>query len=89
MAAASGLHLVPMDKRNPWSKPLVLETGSYLSQALDLGVHHIIFRDWWSATNDGGAGMLQALGLRLLDKMVNLLTFGGAALSNLAELTDG
>lgn len=85
MAAASGLHLVPMDKRNP-CKTTSFGTGELIKQALDLGVQHIILGIGGSATNDGGAGMLQALGLRLLNKNGQSIGFGGAALSNLAEI---
>lgn len=85
MAAASGLHLVPMDKRNP-CQTTSFGTGELIKQALDLGVQHIILGIGGSATNDGGAGMLQALGLRLLDKNGQFIGFGGAALSNLAEI---
>ena len=85
MAAASGLHLVPIDKRNP-CQTTSFGTGELIKQALDLGVQHIILGIGGSATNDGGAGMLQALGLRLLDKNGQSIGFGGAALSNLAEI---
>ena len=85
MAAASGLHLVPMDKRNP-CQTTSFGTGELIKQALDRGVQHIILGIGGSATNDGGAGMLQALGLRLLDKNGQSIGFGGAALSNLAEI---
>ena len=85
MAAASGLHLVPMDERNP-CQTTSFGTGELIKQALDLGVQHIILGIGGSATNDGGAGMLQALGLRLLDKNGQSIGFGGAALSNLAEI---
>ena len=85
MAAASGLHLVPMDKRNP-CHTTSFGTGELIKQALDLGVQHIILGIGGSATNDGGAGMLQALGLRLLDKNGQSIGFGGTALSNLAEI---
>ena len=85
MAAASGVHLVPMDKRDP-CQTTSFGTGELIKQALDLGVQHIILGIGGSATNDGGAGMLQALGLRLLDKNGQSIGFGGAALSNLAEI---
>lgn len=85
MAAASGLHLVPMDRRNP-CQTTSFGTGELIKQALDLGVQHIILGIGGSATNDGGAGMLQALGLRLLDKNGQSIGFGGTALSNLAEI---
>ncbi len=85
MAAASGLHLVSMDKRNP-CQTTSFGTGELIKQALVLGVRHIILGIGGSATNDGGAGMLQALGLRLLDKTGQSIGFGGAALSNIAEI---
>ena len=85
MAAASGLHLVPMDKRDP-CQTTSFGTGELTKQALDLGIQHIILGIGGSATNDGGAGMLQALGLRLLDKNGQSIGFGGTALSNLAEI---
>ena len=61
-------------------------TGELIKQALDLGVQHIILGIGGSATNDGGAGMLQALGLRLLDKNGQSIGFGGAELSILLKL---
>ena len=85
MAAASGLHLVPIDKRNP-CQTTSFGTGELIKQALDLGVQHIILGIGGSATNDGGAGMLQALGLRLLDKNGQSIGFGGAELSKIAEI---
>jgi glycerate 2-kinase len=89
MAAASGLHLVPTNKRNP----LVTSTrgtGELIAAALDLGVKHIIIGIGGSATNDGGAGMVQALGGRLLDESGNDIGPGGGALSKIAtiDLTD-
>jgi glycerate 2-kinase len=89
MAAASGLHLVPTNKRNP----LVTSTrgtGELIAAALDLGVKHIIIGIGGSATNDGGAGMVQALGGRLLDESGNDIDPGGGALSKIAtiDLTD-
>ena len=89
MAAASGLHLVPMEKRNP-CLTTSLGTGELIKQALDLNVRHIILGIGGSATNDGGVGMLQALGLRLLDKGGQPIGFGGAELANITEIqTDG
>ncbi|MBW3030983.1 glycerate kinase, partial [Acinetobacter baumannii] len=64
MAAASGLGLVPPDKRNP----LITTsrgTGELILQALEHGAERIIIGIGGSATNDGGAGMMQALGARL------------------------
>ncbi len=61
MAAASGLELVPAEKRDP----LVTTsrgTGELILQALESGATNIIIGIGGSATNDGGAGMVQALG---------------------------
>ena len=85
MAAASGLHLVPMEKRNP-CLTTSFGTGELIKQALDLNVRHIILGIGGSATNDGGVGMLQALGLRLLDKDGQSIGFGGAELANITEI---
>jgi glycerate 2-kinase len=85
MAAASGLHLVPVENRNP----LVTSTrgtGELISAALDFGVKHIIIGLGGSATNDGGAGMVQALGGRLLDELGNDIGSGGGALSQIVTI---
>ncbi|KAA6046443.1 MULTISPECIES: glycerate kinase [Pantoea] len=85
MAAASGLELVPVAQRNAlittsWG------TGELIKNALDRGVEHIIIGIGGSATNDGGAGMIQALGARLLDSAGCDLAPGGAALAQLAQI---
>lgn len=85
MAAASGLELVPVAQRNAlittsWG------TGELIKNALDRGVEHIIIGIGGSATNDGGAGMIQALGARLLDSTGRDLAPGGAALAQLAQI---
>lgn len=66
MAAASGLELVPPQLRDPL-KTTSWGTGELIRHALDAGVEHIIIGLGGSATNDGGAGMVQALGAKLLD----------------------
>jgi glycerate kinase len=66
MAAASGLELVAPSQRNPL-KTTSWGTGELIRHALDAGVKHIIIGIGGSATNDGGAGMVQALGAKLLD----------------------
>ncbi|PHA02672.1 glycerate 2-kinase [Bacillus pseudomycoides] len=66
MAAASGLHHVPLDKRNPLLTT-TKGTGEIILHALEQGVHHIVLGLGGSATNDGGAGMLSALGVRFFD----------------------
>lgn len=85
MAAASGLHLVAPAQRNP----LVTSsrgTGELILAALDAGVRRFIVAIGGSATNDGGAGMLQALGVQFLDKEGRALAPGGEALARLARL---
>lgn len=89
MAAASGLHLVPSEKRNPLITS-TRGTGELIAAAVDLGVKHIIIGIGGSATNDGGAGMVQALGGRLLDEAGHDIGPGGGSLSKLAlvDLTE-
>lgn len=85
MAAASGLHLVPLEKRNPLITT-TKGTGELIAAALDFGVEHIIIGIGGSATNDGGAGMARALGIKLLDSNGNEIGDGGGALSSLASI---
>lgn len=85
MAAASGLHLVPPEQRNPLLTSS-FGTGQLMAAALNLGVQRIILGIGGSATNDGGAGMLQALGMKLLDKHGHELHAGGGALAQLAHV---
>ncbi len=85
MAAASGLHLVAENERNP------LITGSYgtgelIKAALNFGVEKIILGIGGSATNDAGVGMLQALGATFLDDEGKPLVAGGAALKRLSKI---
>jgi glycerate kinase len=82
MAAASGLHLVSPEKRNPLITT-TFGTGELIEAVLDKGVEHIIVGIGGSATNDGGLGMAQALGIRLLDDTGEPLGFGGGELSKL------
>jgi glycerate kinase len=85
MAAASGLHLVEPEKRNPLVTT-TFGTGELVKAALDRGVKHIIVGIGGSATNDGGIGMAQALGAKLLDADGNALGFGGSELSKLSRI---
>jgi len=85
MAAASGLELVPPSARNP----LVTTTfgvGELIRAALDNGARRFIIGIGGSATNDGGAGMVQALGVRLLDASGRDLEPGGGALDRLDRI---
>ncbi|MDO4427536.1 MAG: glycerate kinase [Moraxella sp.] len=83
MAAASGLHLVEKDKRNPLITS-TYGTGELILDALQKGAKRLIIGIGGSATNDGGAGMLSALGFKFLDKDGQVLGQGGAELVNLA-----
>ena len=85
MAAASGINFVDERTRNPLVTT-TYGTGELVKDALSRGVTQIIVGLGGSATNDGGAGMAQALGVRLLDADGNELPFGGAALANLAAI---
>ncbi|HAS8544662.1 TPA: glycerate kinase [Vibrio vulnificus] len=85
MAAASGLHLVTPDQRNPLITT-TFGTGELIKAALDHGVKHIIVGIGGSATNDGGIGMAQALGIKLLDAHGNALGHGGGELAKLATI---
>ena len=85
MAAASGLEQVPVDLRDPL-KTTSWGTGELIRHALDAGVEHIIIGIGGSATNDGGAGMVQALGARLLDAQDNDIAQGGIGLEALARI---
>lgn len=85
MAQASGLTMVPKEKRNPLAAT-TCGTGQLIKDALDKGCKKILIGIGGSATNDGGAGMLAALGAVLKDEAGKQLGFGGAALANLAEI---
>jgi glycerate 2-kinase len=85
MAAASGIHLVPTEKRNPLVTT-TRGTGELITAALDYGVNHIIIGIGGSATNDGGAGMVKALGARLLNVDGMEIGEGGGSLSHLASI---
>ncbi|HHE9995712.1 glycerate kinase [Haemophilus influenzae] len=85
MAAASGLHLVSPEKRNPLLTTSY-GTGELIKLALDLGVESFILGIGGSATNDGGVGMLQALGMQCLDSQDKPIGFGGAELANIVKI---
>lgn len=85
MAAASGLEQVPAQLRNPM-KTTSWGTGELISYALDSGVKSILIGIGGSATNDGGLGMVQALGARLLDDNGEPLGLGGREVARLASI---
>ena len=85
MAAAAGLEHIPPSARDPLCATSS-GVGELIAHALDEGARHIVLGLGGSATNDGGAGMLQALGLRLLDANGAPLAPGGAALASLDRI---
>lgn len=85
MAEASGLQLVPPGQRDACSSS-TYGTGELIRAALDEGAGRVILAIGGSATNDGGAGAMQALGVALLDDQGRSLPPGGLALANLARI---
>ena len=81
-ASASGIHLVDSEKRNPLITT-TFGTGQLIKACLDKGVKKLLIGIGGSATNDGGAGFIQALGGRLLDENGDDLSYGGGALAKL------
>lgn len=85
MAASSGLYLVPDDKRNPLFTT-TYGVGEVIKAALDNGCRNFIIGVGGSSTNDGGAGMAQALGVKLLSKDGNSIQYGGGNLDKLVSI---
>ncbi|GGP26988.1 glycerate kinase [Silvimonas amylolytica] len=85
MAAASGLALVPAAQRNPLLTT-TRGTGELIIAALDAGARHLVIGLGGSATNDGGVGMAQALGMRFMDTTGADIGPGGGALAELARI---
>lgn len=85
MAAASGLELLSVQERNPLITS-TYGTGLLLKAAIDEGFREIIIGIGGSVTNDGGAGMAQALGFKLLDKNGFSIGLGGVSLANLFKI---
>lgn len=87
MAAASGLELLREEERNPMVTSSY-GTGQLITAALDKEVESLIIGIGGSATNDGGAGMAQALGVDLLDKNGKKIGNGGGNLHHLESIDD-
>lgn len=85
MAAASGLTLIPSSERNPMLTT-TYGTGELIKDALSRGCRNFLIGIGGSATNDGGTGMLRALGFRFLDKSGDELGLGGQALSRICSV---
>ena len=88
MAEASGLQLVPPGQRDACSSS-TYGTGELIRAALDEGASRVILAIGGSATNDGGAGAMQALGVALLDDQDQALPPGGLALGKLVRIDLG
>lgn len=85
MASASGIQLVPPEERNPLITT-TYGTGQLIRACLDHGAKRLLIGIGGSATNDGGAGVVQALGGRLLDAEGKELGFGGGELGKLSKI---
>jgi glycerate kinase len=85
LASASGLTLIANERRDP-RKASTYGFGQLLQAVRDTGANQVIAGIGGSATNDGGAGMAQALGYRLLDAAGIELPRGGAALASLERI---
>ncbi|SDW34542.1 glycerate kinase [Paenibacillus sp. PDC88] len=85
MASASGIHLVTKETKNPLITT-TYGTGELIKECLDQGIKKIIIGIGGSATNDGGAGMAEALGVKFLDTEGHTLPRGGGSLGELAKI---
>lgn len=87
MAGAAGLVLVPEEKRNPLYTT-TYGVGEVIRDAIAQGCRRFIIGIGGSATNDGGVGMLQALGYGFLDKQGRPTAYGASGLKDLETITD-
>ena len=85
IAEASGIHLVKLEDRNPLLTT-TFGTGELIKHALDMNVERIIIGLGGSATNDGGVGMLQALGASFKGSDGKEIALGGGALKDLCTI---
>lgn len=85
MATASGLPLIPFEKADP-SKTTTYGTGELIKAALDKGIEQLIIGIGGSATNDGGVGMAQALGVHFWDENQQEIGFGGGELKRIESI---
>lgn len=86
MSAAAGITLVPDEKRNPMYTT-TYGVGELIRDAIQHGCRHFIVGIGGSATNDGGIGMLQALGYDFLDKDGKPVSYGGVGLQSLSHIS--
>ena len=85
MALANGIHLIESSQRNPLLTS-TLGTGEIIKAALELGVSKIIIGLGGSVTNDAGAGMAQALGVKFLDENGQAVQVGGGQLDQIQSI---
>ena len=85
MSAAAGITLVPEESRNPMNTT-TYGVGELILDAIERGCRHFIVGIGGSATNDGGVGMLQALGYDFLTREVAAISYGGNGLRELASI---
>ena len=83
MSAAAGITLVPEESRNPMNTT-TYGVGELILDAIERGCRHFIVGIGGSATNDGGVGMLQALGYDFLTREGKTISYGGNGLRELA-----
>lgn len=86
MSAAAGITLIPAELRNPM-KTTTFGVGELIKDAISRGCRHFIVGIGGSATNDGGVGMLSALGFRFLDEKGQQIPFGAAGLEKLVAIS--
>ncbi len=87
MSAAAGITMIPDEKRNPLCTT-TYGVGEMIRDAICKGCRHFIVGIGGSATNDGGVGMLQALGYGMLDENDRQVSFGAQGLQELKSITD-
>lgn len=85
MSGAAGLTLIPEAERNPLYTT-TYGVGEIIKDAISMGCRHFVVGIGGSATNDGGAGMLQALGFELLDAEGQQIPQGAVGLSKLHDI---
>ena len=87
MSAAAGITLVPEDSRNPMNTT-TFGVGELILDAIERGCRHFIVGIGGSATNDGGVGMLQALGYDFVTREGKDISYGGNGLRELASIEE-
>jgi len=87
MSAAAGITLVPEESRNPMNTT-TYGVGELILDAIERGCRHFIVGIGGSATNDGGVGMLQALGYDFVTQEGKAISYGGNGLRELASIEE-